>query len=132
MRVVHDFPPNWDEVNAVFKVAGKPVIFCYGDRIYNPSQIDVTPALYAHELMHSRQQGDDPAGWWRRYIDDIAFRFEQELAAHQAEYIAAMKSAPNRHARRTYAKAIAQRLAGPLYGHVVSPMEAKRLIKEAG
>lgn len=47
MKVVKAFPPNYQAINDAFSVRGKSVIFCYGDRIYNPSGVAVGPDLIA-------------------------------------------------------------------------------------
>jgi hypothetical protein len=89
MRVIKAFPPNYRMINDAFAVRGKPVIFCYGDTIYNPSGIAVGPALLAHETVHSVRQKADPfgiSGWWARYVVDPAFRLAEEIPAHQAEF----------------------------------------------
>ncbi len=63
MRVVHDYPPLMDEIDAKFHVRGKPVIYAWGTTIYNPSNIDVPPQLIAHEAVHGQRQGRDVVGW---------------------------------------------------------------------
>ena len=130
MRIAEDYPPNFDEIAARFPEAKrKGVIFSFGDTIYNPSGIFISRALFAHETMHGLRQGDDVTGWWRRYMDDGAFRLAEEIPAHQAEYRFAMLDAPNRNERRWMEKAIAARLAGPMYGRMIGGAEARRIIK---
>ena len=124
MRVLYLFPPNFKQINAKFNVRGKPVIFCYGDTIYNPARIKVPDPLMAHEEVHSRQQADDPALWWTRYIDDAGFRLRQEVKAHQVEFAACGGS-------DRALEAIARRLASPLYGNMISFAEATDLIGRA-
>lgn len=128
MKIVRGYPPNYSEIRAAFKEAIRPgVIFAYGDTIFNPIGATLSPSLIAHEEVHSGQQGDDPEGWWRRYIAESVFRFEQELAAHRAEYRVAIRDG-SRHVRRSTLKLIASRLASPLYGCCVSIGDAKLLI----
>ena len=131
MEIIRDFPPIWDEIKAAFPVIGKPVIFAWSQWIYNPTGIHIDASLLAHEMMHGQQQGDDPLGWWHRYIDDARFRLDQEIPAHQAEYLAAMQISSNRHSRRTREKMIARRLSGPLYGGLITTASARKLLKEA-
>ncbi len=51
MRIVHDYPPNFDAIDAAFSVRRiKGVIFTYGDVIYVPGGEEITLALRAHEL----------------------------------------------------------------------------------
>lgn len=130
MRIVEDFPPNWDELTRAFNVAGKKVICAWGGIIYNPNGADLTPALMAHEAVHGARQAGDVVGWWRRYIDDADFRLAEEIPAHQAEYRAAIKQAANRNQRRWHEKKIAVRLASPLYGRMITLPKARRLIKQ--
>lgn len=128
MKIVKSYPPNWSEIRAAFKSATQPgVIFCYGDTIYNPSGDELSDALLAHEAVHSHQQGNDPAGWWSRYIKDPPFRFEQELLAHQAEYRSLARDG-SRHVRRSVLKQLSVRLAGPLYGQCISRKRAAELL----
>lgn len=131
MEIVRDFPPIWDEIKATFDVVGRPIIFAWGERIYNPTGVYIDPGLLAHEMMHGKRQGGDIVGWWRRYIEDTRFRLDEEIPAHQAEYIARMKTAHNRTQRRSTEKMIAKRLSSPLYGNIISTAQARKLLKEA-
>lgn len=128
MRIVIDHPPIFDEIDAAFHVRGQPVIFAWGDTIFNPQNIDVPPCLLAHEAVHGEQQGGDIAGWWRKYIDDQHFRLTQEVPAHQAEFRAIWKHG-NRHERRSAIKITAQRLASPLYGRMLTLDRARRVLR---
>jgi hypothetical protein len=120
MMVLHLFPPNYAAINRAFKVRGKPVIFCYGDTIYNPGRIKVPPRLHAHEEVHSRHQAmfGDPEVWWQRYIADPEFRLFEEIPAHRAEY----RVAPE------LLEEIATRLCSPLYGSLVDFEKARALV----
>lgn len=133
MDIVKAYPPNYNDICAVLPVRGKPgVIFTYGDTIYNPQGIDILPHIRAHEAVHKMQQGDDPAGWWERYLADPQFRFDMEWPAHVTEYRAYVTDYPNRSARRRALATIAKRIASPLYGRVISfPAAKKRLQEEA-
>lgn len=121
MKVLHLFPPNYAAINRAFKVRGKPVIFCFGDTVYNPGRIKMPDRLLAHEAVHSRQQGTDPAGWWDRYIIDSKFRLAQEIPAHCAEYACA----PN------LLDDIARRLSSALYGSLVDFAGAVDLLERS-
>jgi hypothetical protein len=138
MKVVTTFPPNYREINDAFNVRGQPVIFCYGGRIYNPLRVQVGPDLIAHESVHSHRQlafAGGPVAWWQLYIADPAFRLEEELPAHQAEYRYWVgrpgMDRPVRGYRSELAfrqLSIARRLASPLYGAMISLAEALRLV----
>lgn len=128
MKILATFPPNYSEINRVFKVRGKPVLFCFGDVIHNPSRINVPPQLLVHEAVHSRRQGSGPEFWWRRYIDDLQFRLDEEIAAHQAEYACLVeRGMPQAQA----CDMVASRLASPLYGGMIDYARARTIIASA-
>lgn len=131
VQVIQDFPPIYDEIEAAFPHVkfNKAVLYCWGRIIYNPTGADIAPQLYAHEGVHCAQQGDDIKGWWRRYIDEEVFRFAQEVVAHKVEYQYLAENG-NRNQRRMALKHVANRLASPLYGRLVTPERALRIIKE--
>lgn len=130
MKVANDkWPPNLAEIVAVLPQAARTrgVLFCFGDTIYNPHSVPIHESIMGHEQVHSVRQGTDPVGWWRRYLSDPQFRFEEELLAHQVEYLY-WHNTGNRLVRRRNLSLIADRLSGALYGKVVSKAEAKKLI----
>lgn len=116
------YPPNIAEIRKVFPV-DESFIFTYAPHIYVPSGRPLSVQLEAHEAVHIRQQGDYPAVWWARYLYDPTFRHEQELEAHRAELRAVKRHRPR--ARR----AIAARLASPMYGSMVTFQKAMRLLR---
>lgn len=129
MEIVVAQPPNFDEIVRVFPFAGNHgVIFTFGQTIYNPSAVQVSPALRSHESVHAQRQGTDPAGWWASYLDDPKFRLEEELIAHRAEYRAFRSWTKDRNAVARELDLIARRLSGPLYGGLLSHAAARRFI----
>ena len=128
MLELRRFPPNIEEIRKVFPLTGEE-IFAYGNTIYNPSGITLSPELQAHEEVHAKQQAFDPRGWWDRYLIDPQFRLEQELEAHQVEYRTFCRNHKDRNLRNRYLMAIAKRLSGPVYGSIVSQKEARKLIR---
>lgn len=131
MKIVHGYPPLFDRMLEVFPNAKKPgVLFCWGDTIYNPSNVTIPGYLVAHESVHRDQQGKEPAFWWERYMANPEFRLAQEVPAHREEYRQYSIDFPNRNMRRLALKTIAQRLSGPLYGNMISFDKARALIKE--
>ena len=125
-------PPNFEEIAKVLPQARRSdTVFTYGNVIYVANGQELPQSIIAHECVHVQQQflyGRD--AWWERYLRDIAFRFQQETAAHQVEY-RIMLNDGNRRERRRAEKLIAQRLAGPLYGNACSPMRARALLRES-
>lgn len=144
MKIVHDYPPNYAAIRAVFPAARTPgVIFTFGSSIYNPSGRPLSNALIAHEEVHAHRQrmhlGDTRLftpeaanAWWDRYLKDPEFRWVEESMAHIAEYRAVLEGENNRANRRAMLTVIAKRLSGPLYGRMVSYDECKRMLKKAG
>ena len=88
MNIVHDKPPNWDELVAAFpRAAELSRLYCaWGDRIYSIAGDTPPPEIMAHEYVHCARQKDDVRGWWRRYIDDPVFRLKEEVQGHKAEF----------------------------------------------
>lgn len=128
--LVIDYPPLFDEISAAFPVKGRTVIYSWGNRIYNPSKIIVTPELLAHERVHGMRQGENEQSiidWWKRYIDDEQFRLSEELPAHQAEYQWLVDNANRKH-RRGALSSVATKLSSPLYGGMLSHKQAKEFI----
>jgi hypothetical protein len=133
MKVKVARPPMWDEIDAAFHVAGKAVIFAWGDTIFNPMGGPISPALMAHEAVHGKRQGPFVEDWWHDYIVSPEFRLAEEIPAHQAEYreFCRLNTQGNaRNSRRLYLHHVASRLASPLYGRLVTYDAARKLIKE--
>lgn len=146
MNIVARKPPNFAQVSAAFPNASDyGVLFCFGDTIYNPSNVYIPPELIEHEAVHSARQLADywkakdgrewvgsawtPDTWWKRYIEEPEFRFSEELFAHRAE----MRAFVDEHGKKKiqckrYLDLVAGRLSGPLYGSMTSIANAKKLI----
>lgn len=131
MKQLYLFPPNYRTLVRAFPIRGKPMFFCYGNVIYNPTRRPIPPEIIAHERVHSMQQAMDSAGgparWWERYIEDKAFRLDQELPAHRAEF-EHLGFVEDGRARDKALRAIAERLASPLYGNLISLDDARTRI----
>lgn len=134
MKVVRAKPPIFDAILSAFpEAAGHGVLFCWGGTIFNPSGVVVPFSLHAHEEVHHEQQGDAEEGireWWRRYIEEPTFRFEQELPAHVAEF-QAYRGGRGMPSREGYLNLMASRLSGRLYGGMVAFEQARTLIQES-
>lgn len=128
-------PPNAAAIEIVFPgvCSGvKPIFFCYGDVIYNPSGMVIPPSLIAHEMIHSLQQSEDfhgPKDWWTWYLRAPEFRYRQELEAHRVEF-EHYRANNNRAFSRRYLKTVGDRLSGPLYGNLSSARKAREAITE--
>lgn len=134
MRVVAERPPNWDEIVVAFPeaAASSHVIFAWGDAIYNPSGVPIDRHLMAHEALHGLEQHPregGPAAWWRRYIDDPAFRVEQEVEAYRRQLRSFASWTRDRERVHRYAMQLAGMLASPIYRGAITQMQAYRRIK---
>lgn len=114
-EVVNGRPPNYDEILAVFPGASEPgVMFAFGGKIYAPN-VKVSIELHAHEGVHLERQGKDAAGWWKRYLADRYFRFDEEARAHRAEYQRYCARHLDGIKRAQALRLITRKLAAPLY-----------------
>lgn len=131
MRIIQAHPPLFALIDQKFEVRGKPVIYCWGDTIFNPQGIKVPSYLVAHEEVHSERQGTGDAeitAWWMRYIEDQSFRLSEELPAHQAEYRAYRKRHGPGGRTVQYLNEVARKLSSPLYGSVIDYQQARTRI----
>lgn len=130
-QVVVEKPPLFDEISKAFPMATRGgVIFSFGSKIYNPSGVKISAELIAHEGVHGRRQvAAGVNAWWRNYIDDPKFRFDEELPAHRAEYAAFCSAHQDRNRRAVALNIIARRLCGPLYGNLVTHRQALEAIR---
>lgn len=146
MEVKETFPPHFEEIQLLFPISKEnPAIFCYGDTIHNPYGKEITPDLECHESVHSKQQGDDPDGWWRKYLTDPQFRLEQELEAYGEQYAFAkrhIEAAANEAAKegkrltagknnliRHALESMSFALSGPTYGNIIPYGKAESKIR---
>lgn len=128
--VIMGRPPIFDECRAKFGPAVDRAIFSWGGTVYNPFGWRLPAQLLAHEAVHGeRQIAIGIEAWWRRYLDDADFRLAEEIPAHIAEYRAIARIG-NRNQRRLALNMISHRLAGALYGRVITVAAAKDLIKK--
>jgi len=128
MKILEENPPNIDDIKKVFTVNDTSV-FCYGDTLYNPNKCPLDIPIIAHEELHSRQQGDSPKEWWDKYLTDVEFRLEQELAAYQVQYWVQCQFVKDRNTRALNLQRLAETLAGTMYNNLISVKQAKELIK---
>lgn len=126
MKLIFDFPPNYDQIVAAVGPLPPSVVFAYGDAVYSPSGAELPADLVAHEEVHLRQQAEigGPEVWWERYLADRDFRLEQELEAYRVQ----IAFHGDRAARRACFRRVARDLARPMYGSLVSAEQARRLL----
>lgn len=131
LKIVQEQPPIIDKLNRVFRLP-KGAIFTFGGVIYNPSGNTIDLPLMRHEETHSVRQGNDPAGWWQRYLSDSKFRFGEELLAYRIQYGEVKKLIRDRNALFRYALRLAGDFSGPMYKLPISKGEALKLIRMDG
>lgn len=129
MKILNENPPNIEEIRETFDTRGFRVVYAYGDTIFNPDNIYISPFIEMHERTHCHQQQGDPESWWRTYIAEMDFRFKEELLAHQVEYIMLSGTGQTRQIRRRALHVTAERLASPIYGPMLSAKQARRVLK---
>ena len=129
-QIIRDYPPMIAEIDNKFNVMGKKIIYSWGNKLYNPNKLHVTDALAKHEAFHGdRQEEYGVENWWKLYLADSAFRLHEEVFAHAIEYhTMSIDPVLSRHQRRVALKQVAQKLASPLYGSLLSTKGARKLI----
>lgn len=132
MKIIKDYPPNFAAIVKVFPMAVNPnVLFAYHDAIYYRGTEIIPPSLIAHEQVHIDRQGgtvESTEIWWTKYMEDMDFRFNEELLAHRAEWKALCAEA-SRQVRRHALETVAKKLASPLYGRMMSANKCAIAIK---
>lgn len=130
MQIIDAFPPNIDKIKEAFPTR-KNTVYTYGGAIFAPGMKDkITRDLAEHERVHIAQQGQDPEGWWDKYIADPDFRLSQELEAYRIQY-RYYKSAVggNKPKCFNFHKYLASDLSSPMYGNIIGMFDAMRAIE---
>ena len=130
MKIINEYPPVYEDIIKAGLKPGKDTIFAYGDAIYNPNNVPITPDLEVHEGVHMGQQANNVADWWVKYLADPQFRLEQEIEAYQAQYIFICKVVKDRNRQNRILSKIAEFLSGPMYGGLITHSEAMEIIKQ--
>lgn len=126
--IINSFPPNIDKIRETFDLRGRPgIVFTFGGNIYNPSGLNMSEDLVAHEEVHIKQQlSMGPEIWWEKYLENPEFRLEQELEAYRVQN-EVLKKQPRPVRRRVLAH-ICNELSSKMYGNIISSEEAKKQI----
>ena len=128
--IVADYPPNYRTIIEILgDVSTHNPIFAYGNKIYNPFNVDVTPDLIAHERKHMEQQGNNPEGWWIRYLYDGDFRLSQEIEGYGEQYKFAREHGVRGAILDWALDHMARSLSSELYGGIISHNEARSKIR---
>lgn len=130
MKIVIGVPPNYDRIVATFGPLPAFTMFAYGDVIYTKQKRqEVDLGLLRHENVHGQQQKrwGGPEKWWDLYLTDPNFRQEMEVEAYRAQ-VAFYALKLQRKELRQVIRQISKRLAGPMYGHMVTRSQAEELL----
>lgn len=131
MKIVEKFPPNYqDIVNAFGDIERHKPVFAWGDTLYNPFKVTVTPDLEAHEEAHSKRQNNFPEVWWQKYLIDPKFRLEEEIVGY-GEQMLYLKTIPEMPSKllEWFKEKTAQALSSSLYGNLCTYGEAVSKIR---
>lgn len=128
MNIVKGLPPNIKKIREKFS-PGPGTVFTYGDTIYSENG-ECPSWVVCHEEVHEIQQGEDPEGWWKKWIRNPGFRLDQELEAYRWQYKWVCDRQRDRNKRAKFLASIAGDLAGPLYGNIITLENAKKAIKK--
>jgi len=125
------YPPNYDLILHHFpKCEKQKAVFTYGDIIFNPSGVLITPDLEKHEEVHSKQQGGNSLMWWDRYFKDKDFRLREELQAYASQYRFVKEMLKNQNGLVNWLlEKLAEALSSELYNLDISYGEAKSKIR---
>lgn len=88
MEIVKGVPPNYDSIIKAGMNPTPETVFTFGYHLFiqNQETDSIPDFLMAHEEVHAEQQGAHPEIWWKKYLENSLFRYEQELEAYAAEY----------------------------------------------
>ena len=134
-EIVIALPPVFDRCVAAFgheAIIGRPIVWSWGNKVFNPLGIEIPPEILAHEKVHGERQSSDPVrinAWWDKYLTDAQFRYDEELVAHRAEWHAYFRRRPGKDNTEVLNK-IAERLASSLYGGCCTVAQAKDAIQD--
>lgn len=128
-NVIVNYPPNYKKIEANFQIGDSKPLFAYAPYIYNPFDIFIDPTLYFHEMIHIKQQKDNPSEWWDKYILDKDFRLEQELEANRKQLQLFNKVVKDKNERYRFMLNIARSMSSNLYGNMVEYNQAIKLLQ---
>lgn len=134
VQISKSFPPNYQDMLRAFPECEKrKAIFAYDNVIYNPFDVYLTVDVIIHETIHFAQQKREYSvdDWYMKYLNDEAFRLEQEVEAYRAQYAFVAKRLKDRNELSWYLGTLAESLSSGLYGALVTRSEARALIAKA-
>lgn len=128
MTILQSYPPNYERIRSCLSVR-RNCVFAYGNVLYNPSGLLIPSHLMVHEETHRDQQGPGVEEWWERYLQDPAFRLQQEIEAYRAQYRFVLRTEARPERRRLLAAFV--RDLSTLYDLAITREQAIRMIRSA-
>lgn len=130
MKISTDIPPIYETLHEKFGANWDDfILITVGDTVYTKDIGIIRDDLIIHEKVHEVQQRKEgPAIWWKKWIDDPVFRFEQEKSAYQVQLIWLKKNIKNREDRAKYVHSMAKNLSSSFYGNLISMQNALELL----
>lgn len=128
-KIIIEYPPNIAQIREHFDLNNRgEVYFTYGDTIYNPGGKPLDADFIYHEEIHIQQQKaiGGPEAWWKRYIEDIPFRYQQEVEAY-GKQVRMIRKINVKRAHKELTN-FAASLSSPLYGIEITQTEALHAI----
>jgi hypothetical protein len=136
MNIIKSNPPNLEDIK---KAGLKPsfyTLFAYGNDLYNPGGWQIPNHLMVHEETHGLRQivytedGEvlGVEGWWKMYLEDSRFRFDEELMAYKAQYQYFCRWKSNVRKQTEFLCNLAVELSSELYGNLIGVEDAMKAI----
>lgn len=127
-----EFPPNYTDIITILPDVKNQTngVFSYYPDVYNPSGVELRVETLAHEEIHLNQQEEMGVKiWWKRFLTEPHFRFQQELPAYRKDYQTFKKYNKGNQQHFDYLRYCARQLSSPMYGDIITLSEAMRAIK---
>lgn len=90
MQIIKKYPPNYESIKEAVNPP-KDSFFPFGDKLYNPSGVEIPEDVMYHEQVHQKQQSEftNPSIWWENWLSNREFRLSQEVVAfaHQLAFV---------------------------------------------
>lgn len=132
MIVTNEIPPIYGKLLEVFNVKWEDgILITVGETVYC-NDLDVfnkRPDLFVHEKCHAVQQRKlGSSQWWKKYLEDPEFRFQEEVTAYfaQAKYV--KEKIKDRNQRFPILNGMCKDLSGKMYGEMMTYQAAWRLL----
>ena len=132
IQIVVEKPPVWDRAHEVFDIDDSSTVYAYGNKIYNPANIQGIPQhVIEHELVHIRQQEaiGGAEKWWNLYLTEEIFRINQEIEAYRVQYAFYCLANRDRNAQARFLNSLGGFMASNMYGAPMSKIEAMKAIR---